>query len=444
MILLYFVDTAQAVNVKFCMKIKTDFTDAAPDISVYDDYLHDNDTERPLAGVYIEANDNGVGSDFGGYADDSGSDRGCRTFPLVTGHSYTIRILSQSIVANHSVLSYQANGTLAVVAQPIPYTAPALPATETYVKNGGRVWSNLALASWALFHRDAGIYGGTWTLYDDDCPNEPTGTLCIDCDLNQNLAKSDECGGTDTFESAVLHVGSSSRTMVAHELGHLLAVKAGGALGNNDTSADTEDCHKIGMLGENYNTSHSFQTKEYYSEALWEGFASFYAAVVFNDSSGGDCYVHYYKASNFDNDLDNDPIVNNSAAVNCDGVPDILPGGGHSEPGDNVLNCVTASGYLSDSNVGCACGTASLYNRGTEYDMVRFGWDLYADPDFTFTDIVGVLSNVWATGFDGSNDNVNNHQPAEVVYDEAYNYFTQGLADQWYGYMIDNDFDEGL
>jgi hypothetical protein len=85
-----------------------------------------------------------------------------------------------------------------------------------------------------------------------------------------------------------------------------------------------------------------------------------------------------------------------------------------------------------------------LFHRASEYDMVRFGWDVYSDVDFTFADIVGVLANAWAGGFNGTSDVVGDYQPAEAVYDAAVNYFSLSKEAQWIDYMSDNGFDRGL
>jgi hypothetical protein len=65
-------------------------------------------------------------------------------------------------------------------------------------------------------------------------------------------------------------------------MGHYVIYRKVGAttnFQNNNYGA----CHSVA------DSPHEFQKKEYQSEAFWEGFATFYAAIVFNDLTQSDC-----------------------------------------------------------------------------------------------------------------------------------------------------------
>jgi hypothetical protein len=69
---------------------------------------------------------------------------------------------------------------------------------------------------------------------------------------------------------------------------------------------------------------------------------------------------------------------------------------------------VTSHNYLYDSRVRLGCqfppgAPLSTLNRGTEYDFVRFGWDLYAGAGWTLAEIIDVLDasdQAWVGGCD--------------------------------------------
>lgn len=392
-LLLWLATTAYAVTVNVCIQIETDFADAAPDITVYDDYIHSNNVARALRGVLIEVTDTDANPDVVTlkYADHSGSSAGCAEFTLTAGKTHTIRMWSKSKVGSDHIIEVRAGPGLGMYYKQwtATYEAPLTADTVTYTQNGGQQWGILTVASWAIDHRAGGLSNETWTLYNAVCPT--TGGGCFSCDADgDSVAASDCYGGTDTDDVAAVFVGFDVRLIIAHELGHYLFRKRneGGGGGNSDL-APTSGCHYVTTS----TTGHEYQSKEGLAEAYYEGFASFYGAVTFNDESGSDCFVHYYKDQNFDLDADEDPGNGiwpiGQTGINCAGVPEKLPDGSWPEPADQLSSAIHAWDYLDDCVNGLSMGGA-IANRGTELDMVRFWFALYRTSTWSFTDIVDV------------------------------------------------------
>jgi hypothetical protein len=352
--------SARAATLTVCIDIETDFADAAPDITVYDDYLHDNSVARDMRGVNIVVEDLATNPPArqSKYADANGASAGCADFPLVAGHTHRILMYSKAKVTNDHIIEVRAGPGLGVYAKQWTdtYVATLVADTETYTQNGGQQWGILTVASWALNHRSGGLSNQSWTIYNAGCP---TGGFCFSCDADGDGIDSSECfGGTDTNDVAAIFAGSDNRTLVAHELGHYVFRKRNeGGGGSNSDAAQTNGCNYASTS----TSGHEYQSKEWLAEAYYEGFASFYAAVAFNDESQSDCFLHYYKDQDYDLDSDEDPL---SSAIG-------------------------AFDYLDDCVNGLSRGGA-INNRGTELDFVRFWFELYQTSTWGFTNIVDV------------------------------------------------------
>lgn len=389
-------EAALAGAVDVCIKINTDFEDALPNVgAVYDDYVNDNDTARAIRGVKIVVTDTTANPDVvhTEFADASGPTAGCGHFTLTPGNTHTIKMLSVAEVGDGHHIELHAGVGQGVYAKQwtATYQPPAGLDTKNFTQNGGQAWGILTVAAWALEHRDAGLSNEDWLLYNAGCP---TGSgLCHSCDPDQDGIISADCyGGTDSDLSA-LFAGGATRYIIAHELGHYVLRKRNeGGGGSNSELADPEGCFYVtnGSTGD----GHEYQSKEWLAEAYWEGFASFYAAVTFNDESDGDCYVHYYKDQDWDLDQDEDPsdlvFPNGQTGVNCADIPELYPDGTWPEVLDELDSAVDEFDYLDD----CVNGLShpgDLANRGTEYDMVKFWFALYMLQDWSLTDIVDVI-----------------------------------------------------
>ncbi|WP_444995954.1 hypothetical protein [Aliikangiella sp. IMCC44359] len=154
---------------------------------------------------------------------------------------------------------------------------------------------------------------------------------------------------------------TNKKFVIVHELGHMLTYFNKGSRWVNDCGFSSTSCPAS-------RGGHSMASKEYSSCAASEGFAHFYAAVAFNDTSQDNCSFHYYK-----NEFGND----SSPIVNC-------------EAGNGQF----VTRYLENECVGSQNGYS------TELDYLRAYWDVLTDgtgnPSFTSIINWGSRAN-WGT-----------------------------------------------
>lgn len=145
---------------------------------------------------------------------------------------------------------------------------------------------------------------------------------------------------------------------MGHAIGHYLNGSASPA---KDYGATYDNCVT------NTAQSHEMNQKEYQSAAAWEGWAHFYAAVAFNSTAEPNCRFWYYKTMdwNLDSVTAGDPLKHDCEDAPMTGVP--------------------AADYLG----GMCSGT--LTNRGTEFDWLRFWWDLTTDQAVS----LATIGNIW-------------------------------------------------
>ncbi|MEZ4240399.1 MAG: hypothetical protein R3F59_30445, partial [Myxococcota bacterium] len=144
---------------------------------------------------------------------------------------------------------------------------------------------------------------------------------------------------------------------------------------------------------------HDLNSKEYQKAAAMEGFASFYAELAFNDdSTNADCYYHHsgedWNLNSSTLDDDHDP--------SCDLGPYDYPG---------ATSPIDEYDYLGDY----CLATGASDNRATQYDYMRFFWDLHTkSPSLTFDQIAEVWDGSdpqsWAKN--GTPDNTTAGNPA--------------------------------
>jgi hypothetical protein len=162
--------------------------------------------------------------------------------------------------------------------------------------------------------------------------------------------------------------------MLVHELGHRLAAFATSKLSDGSDKGWAEgqnDCDAFPSGG-----VHSMRSAEYQGGALYEGFAHFYAADVWNNHGQTDCWFKYYQAI----EEDDDPYFN------CEVASTNFPVG-YSE--DVPCDCI-AEPPLPPNAMACA----------VELDWLRTLWDVHTnygsgvDPSFTY------ILTTWLGGAD--------------------------------------------
>lgn len=194
-----------------------------------------------------------------------------------------------------------------------------------------------AAAGYAVNKRNGGHHNQTFSLYNQICPSG-TGSC-----MRQ--------GGAKVYLSPY---GKRRKFIIAHEVGHAVGAKR-----DEFTSPAVSASSAASACDEWTDTSHDLVSKEWQSTGFIEGYAHFYAATVFNDPAEYDCEFFYYKSIDFDKN-----------------------GFGESP---RVRDCEVGGDYL-----GTHCD-APLTNRSTEYDWLRFLWDLHTNEGETFTNITDIL-----------------------------------------------------
>ncbi|MEQ1564220.1 MAG: hypothetical protein ABMA64_01190 [Myxococcota bacterium] len=283
------------------------------------------------------------------------------------GSSYTIKVWSQAQVEGHTIELLDDDTTPLEYSITFSWTVGGPFVTTKTIATGDRQWNVMTAATFAIHRRDGGLPPQTFTLYNTICSS----------------------GGSCYSASAdAVYTDSDSKFVVAHELGHYLAHRKLGMGGQSDLGAAYGDCHGLN----NPVPSHELQQKEYQSGAFWEGFAQFYASLVFNKTTEADCFMQYYKSEDFDLDQDADPKT-----VNCAGVPWEDAFGNLMDGGDTTNDpAVGEDDYFFDMThelpapAGCDPGGV-VVNRATEYDYARVLWAL-VQQGMTFTQILDVMN----------------------------------------------------
>jgi len=120
--------------------------------------------------------------------------------------------------------------------------------------------------------------------------------------------------------------------------------------------------------------SHEIPSKEYASAAAVEGWANYYHAVAFNNTSHSDCAV-MWSTQDWDEDGLAD-LAQTFASMNCDGQPYW-----GNEP--------TSADHSVD-RLGDFCAT-DRENRGTEWAWMQFFWDLDTEQALSFSQVAAVF-----------------------------------------------------
>jgi len=96
---------------------------------------------------------------------------------------------------------------------------------------------------------------------------------------------------------------------MGHEFGHYAQAESMGFLstnnGGNSTAALCDCAHVVGS-----NQQHCIQSREYYTQALKEGFGHFFSSKIWNDEAQNNCGFGYYKEFlNLNNEVEDVPVA---------------------------------------------------------------------------------------------------------------------------------------
>jgi hypothetical protein len=221
----------------------------------------------------------------------------------------------------------------------------------------------LSVASWSLFHSGTSL--GLPTSSVVNMYNNGTGFS----------------GGPNG-----LHIPGTNRLkfVIAHEIGHVVGgIRDGNTGPNFDYSAGADGGCPVG------GTAHTRHSKEFQSAVAVEGWASFFSESMWNSGLESDCVYDNQFLTDWDLDGTSDDTVGTGIPVagymNCEGIP--VPG---------VASWVTARDYLSDmvdAADPAGCGGTKV-NRGTEYDWMRFFWDMRTDEGVVLSTLVDLYDDM--------------------------------------------------
>lgn len=336
---------ASTVSVKFCAMYGVDFTDAISGLG--DDYITST-TSIPARGtkLWVRRNSDSV-LVFNDYTSDTDTDPGCATVSLDSTLAYSVKVLSEARVQTNTLtVMHSDTDPVVTVYEPYAHLTPVA-GTYTVTTPLSPDWDIAAATSWAMYRRAGGVGSKTFDIYSQACNG---GGSC--CDSGSLYADPGDGSGMKKY-------------VIAHELGHCLLYKAN----ENHSSGGSYALNQQPCDGVADPTGHEMNSKEWQNSAMNEGFAHYYAAVAFNNSTESDCKFRNYKNVDWDRDDAGDATYN----TDC-------------ESGMSSFS-VDGADYTGDYCV----GSGSTTNVSTEYDYLRFFWDLDTDEALNTTDIVQIL-----------------------------------------------------
>ena len=331
---------AGTVDKDVCVLFNADFTGQGG----LEDFWPSRLPMKEARGVYVVILDENdpIPLFYADYVSDGGGTGGCTpvlSFDDTT--TYEIRVWSKAKVNGVYLevwTDIQANTLYSHVDQG---WSPAASAATTHtmqvdagIQHTG--WGQLAVGTWAFHRNRMGVpVGETIEFFDDDC--------CFS-------------GG------GKVHAQHDNKYVIAHEIGHAVGYFNDGKRNPEKSYWSPEDsCDGDGIaLGQHGNT-----TKEWQSAAVTEGWADFYAAWLWNRRTESDCWYERHYASDFDLDL-----IPDVQAYSCEGIPT-----------PNLSSYVSARDWLEDlidapDPQDCS---GTMVNKGTQYDWMRFFWDMTTD-----------------------------------------------------------------
>lgn len=373
LLLAWFTD-ALAVPATLCADVTISYSDIDPDDDP-DTLIGDRWTtegDKPARGFSARVRD--VSADAWvwpdsagswGNLEDEGPDVGCVTVDLEHDHYVRLEVRSEALVGGQTIRSWDNNtDQQPAVASPITYQVPLNPHWIGGVITGGDTeirFNHLALAAFALFLYDGPVEPATLKITHEQPPNTcgaASGTGRID------LAPSGNC--------------ALRRYVVAHEIGHVVARRADQVTASDSVPlVSADNCNGGGPLRKNW--------AKY---AMLEGLATLYSAMVWNHLSEEDCEFAFNEV---DWNLDGyeDP-PDEGEGYTCVGDPF----NGTPNPDDRDWLEDLVNGADVEGCVG------PLAFRTTEYDFVRYVWELLTLDDLPVSDLWAIIGSAEIYGAD--------------------------------------------
>ncbi|MBN2800847.1 MAG: hypothetical protein JXX28_17050 [Deltaproteobacteria bacterium] len=368
-----------------------------------DDLLNDQTATLPAYGTKVKLTSPTGSVLFDDYV---GDDDACTpNLPVTRGQPHQVRVYADARIDTNRIKVWNSSTTVdiwelddvpwhawayPVHSQTYTWTPPTLPwlTTGRLTTTGEYAWNIAAIAGHALRRDSGGITDQTFRL------------------LNNNTT----CDGSAYSQRGRLTICGSHATkkyIIAHELGHALQAFARGETEElvvpsaHDYSMPlVNDACTSGMWGDE--GGHRFNSREYQSAAMHEGFAHFYSALAFNYDDEADCDFRPYK----DVDWDQGGTFSADPDLCCDGVPlgdscgiwgllkaCYLPDW-NTDPeymddkrrasceGSPVVQFGYYAPYQDHLSFCSEKAWAGWYDQtpaGTPYDWMRFFWDLHTE-----------------------------------------------------------------
>jgi len=304
--------------------------------------------------LVIESWDDGVflATLKNGYVDDN---TGCYTQQVMSSTlDYAIKVKSRALVNGVYVGVYDdettpTERTLVFYAGTIAnHFTPTSAAPLNLVVPDSNWSRELAVGTYAMNKNNAGL--GEELKYVD--------TLCCN-------------GGYQRY----IRAATDHKFVLGHETGHgVLRIRDGNNTPQENQGAGEDNCN-----GDDIVTSHSTTSKEWYSTALKEGIADFYSAWIFNVHVGqSDCEYDRHYGTDFDLDGDFETA---DGLADCEAVP-----------ASGLASYVSGDDWLEDliNAADPAACSGGMTHKSTQFDILRYGWDMLTDQAVPFSEIVDI------------------------------------------------------
>ncbi len=370
---------ATLYSLTFCAQYDVTYDDA--DSGYGDDYVK-QDTTYVAQGARLVVTRNRDGLVMrDAYMEWEGASAGCQTSTLTLASSdveplgYDVKVHSKASVNGNIVYVHPDDSSLGRYAYGPGAYHPVASGTYTVTTPVADQWRIAEAAGFAMYRRSAGLTGETFNLFNEAYPGTTSNTGY----------------DRDTDRVDVSSTGADNKYMIVHEFGHMLAARANDSgtcatascAPNKDYTADYNNCYTPSTDL----TTHSSNQMEYASAAAWEGIAHYYSVVAFNNTSETDCGWVYYKPTDWNLDGDyTDTEEGDEEGLSRESYPATPQGTGTCDPAgpDYTGRCCWADDVGTDCDAGA---NGNCDNRSTEYDWLRFFWDLDTDTSLDTTTI---------------------------------------------------------
>jgi len=346
-LLLLNVAFAAPVDVTVCGKYDVEYQDALPLLG--DDYFTDNAVDIPAWGAQLIATCTSCSPEVTVFDDHLpwNTPDACATFQMDTEETYRVKLRTLASVRGNDIKVMNTYSQKATYVYAAGGLSPSGTGTYTLTTNPNNHWNIMAAATFAL-RRHGGLAtnaGEQFDIYAEDFQCSGNAGGCQQYVYNAAEGR---------FENRIFlqEENRDNKYVIGHEMGHAVLDAALGANATGDTSAAFNTGACPGGNG------HSRDSVEFQSAALSEGFANFYAAISFNDTSDADCM--YWSSTRVD--------WTQGQSFETHEIP-----------------CVGASsnGLPADSYLAfCNGASAPWPNRANEWDWTRAFWELNQEMGF--------------------------------------------------------------